>query len=92
MSNPEKSLPSDFSPMWKKISFSAALASLVGKYIRELYMEGIRRTLDISTNISAYHDSKTTYISGIMTLEDFRLPAPLPPQITPAPYTSHLFG
>lgn len=60
MSSPREEFTFGFFTDVEKISFSAALASLVGKYIRELYMEGIRRTLDISTNISGYHDSKTT--------------------------------
>ncbi|MCM8829569.1 MAG: hypothetical protein NC824_01025 [Candidatus Omnitrophica bacterium] len=40
-------------------TFSAALSSLVGKYIRELFMIGIRKTLGISEDISGYYDSKT---------------------------------
>ncbi|HOL21535.1 MAG TPA: hypothetical protein PLQ41_01605 [bacterium] len=39
--------------------FSAALSSLAGKYIRELFMAGIRKTLGISEDISGYHDRKT---------------------------------
>lgn len=43
----------------EKRSFSAALSSLAGKYIRELFMAGIRKTLGISEDISGYYDSKT---------------------------------
>lgn len=43
----------------EKKYFPAAISSLAGKYIRELFMAGIRKTLGISEDISGYHDSKT---------------------------------
>ncbi|MDD3725893.1 MAG: hypothetical protein PHI44_01675 [Candidatus Ratteibacteria bacterium] len=45
--------------------FSAALSSLAGKYIRELFMTVIKKTLGISEDISGYYDSKTmSYIAN----------------------------
>ncbi|MCX8082492.1 MAG: hypothetical protein N3D17_03710 [bacterium] len=43
----------------EKKSFPAAIASIIGKYIRELFMAGIRKTLGISEDISGYHDRRT---------------------------------
>lgn len=40
-------------------SFTAAVSSLAGKYLREITMYGIRRSLDIPQDISGYHDIKT---------------------------------
>ena len=52
-------------------SFSAALSSLIGKYIRELFMAGIRKTLGISENISGYHDRKTMSCISKLSLSRF---------------------
>lgn len=43
----------------EEISFSASMSSIVGKYIREIFMEGIRNSLGIKENISGYRDRKT---------------------------------
>ncbi|MCM8760120.1 MAG: hypothetical protein NC832_00135 [Candidatus Omnitrophica bacterium] len=55
----------------EKISFSAALSSLVGKYIRELFMAGIRKTLGISEDISGYYDTRTLRHLKSNTFEKF---------------------
>jgi len=47
-------------------SFPAALSSITGKYVRELFMAGIRKKLGIRENISGYHDRKTKrYIASL---------------------------
>lgn len=43
----------------EKISFPAAISSIVGKYIREIFMESIRRRIGIDEKISGYRDIKT---------------------------------
>jgi len=52
-------------------SFSATLSSLIGKYIRELFMAGIRKTLGISEDISGYHDRKTKSCISKLSLNNF---------------------
>ena len=43
----------------EKLSFPAALSSIVGKYIRELSMFSIRQHLGIKEDVSGNHDKKT---------------------------------
>jgi len=43
----------------EKKSFPAALSSIAGKYIREISMLSIRKSLNIEGDISGYHDRKT---------------------------------
>ncbi|MBN1445376.1 MAG: hypothetical protein JW957_04635 [Candidatus Omnitrophica bacterium] len=52
-------------------SFPAALSSISGKYIREIIMEGIRKTLGIKENISGYHDGKTRKVIASLDFEKF---------------------
>ena len=52
-------------------SFSAALSSISGKYIREIIMEGIRKKLGIKENISGYHDGKTKRVIASVDFEKF---------------------
>jgi ribonuclease HII len=55
----------------EKKSFSAALSSITGKYIRELFMESIRRKLNIREDISGYHDRKTLKRIASVNMEEF---------------------
>jgi len=55
----------------EKKSFPAALSSITGKYIRELFMESIRRTLNIKEDISGYHDKKTLQRIASLNTKDF---------------------
>ncbi|MGC8976118.1 MAG: hypothetical protein ACP5OB_00620 [Candidatus Ratteibacteria bacterium] len=46
----------------EKSSPIASLSSIMGKYIREIVMESIRKSLNIKTDISGYRDKKTKEI------------------------------
>lgn len=46
----------------EKVSPVACLSSLIGKYIREIMMESIRKSLGIKEEISGYRDKKTLNI------------------------------
>jgi len=43
----------------EKISFPASVSSIVGKYIREIFMESFRKSTGIKEKISGYRDKKT---------------------------------
>lgn len=43
----------------EKVSPVAAISSIIGKYIREIVMESIRKSLQINKKISGYRDKKT---------------------------------
>ena len=43
----------------EKISFPSVISSIVGKYVREIFMESIRRGIGIEEKISGYRDIKT---------------------------------
>lgn len=55
----------------EKKSFASALSSLAGKYIRELFMAAIRKTLGMSEDISGYHDRKTLSFIKTISFEQF---------------------
>lgn len=52
----------------EKKSFPAALSSIIGKYVREIFMESIRRTFGIKEDISGYHDRKTRKVLGTLDM------------------------
>lgn len=56
---PEKVFTLNFSVEVEKKSFAAASASLIGKFVRELFMESINKKLDSKFRISGYRDKKT---------------------------------
>jgi ribonuclease HII len=58
----------------EKKSFPAALSSITGKYVREIFMESIRKTLGIKENISGYHDKKTLQCIASLSLNDEEFP------------------
>ena len=53
----------------EKISFPASVSSIVGKYIREIFMESFRKSTGIKEKISGYRDKKTK--KAISTLSSF---------------------
>lgn len=59
----------------EKKSFPAALSSIAGKYVREIVMESIRRTLNINEDISGYHDSKTMASIASLSPDGDRFPS-----------------
>ncbi len=61
----------DFIMDVEKKSFAAALSSITGKYVRELFMESIRKTLGIAGDISGYHDRKTKKHVASLNLDKF---------------------
>ena len=61
----------DFIMDVEKRSFPAALSSIIGKYVRELFMESIRRTLGIKEDISGYYDRKTTKLLDSLNTDRF---------------------
>ncbi len=58
----------------EKRSFPAALSSIIGKYIRELFMESIRKSLGIKEDISGYHDKKTLRCIASLSLNPEKFP------------------
>jgi ribonuclease HII len=52
------------------ISFPAAVSSIVGKYIREIFMESIRKSLNIKEEISGYRDVKTKAVIKHLVFKD----------------------
>jgi len=53
----------------EKLSFPASVSSIVGKYIREIFMESFRKSTGIKEKISGYRDKKTK--KAISTLSSF---------------------
>ncbi len=53
----------------EKISFSASVSSIVGKYVREIFMESFRKSTGIKEKISGYRDKKTK--KALSTLSSF---------------------
>jgi len=53
----------------EKISFPASVSSIVGKYVREIFMESFRKSTGIKEKISGYRDKKTK--KALSTLSSF---------------------
>jgi len=51
----------------EKISFPASVSSIVGKYIREIFMESFRKSTGIREKISGYRDKKTKKAISILS-------------------------
>lgn len=53
----------------EEISFAASISSIVGKYVREIFMESFRKSTGIKEEISGYRDKKTK--KALSTLTNF---------------------
>lgn len=56
----------------EKISPVASFSSIIGKYVREIIMESIRKSLNINQYISGYRDKKTKEIIENIDFLNFR--------------------
>ncbi len=74
LENKQSEFRMDFIMDVEEKSFPAALSSIIGKYIRELFMESIRKTLGIKENISGYHDKKTLQCIASLSLNAEKFP------------------
>ncbi|MCM8804159.1 MAG: hypothetical protein NC833_02760 [Candidatus Omnitrophica bacterium] len=56
----------------EKVSSLTSLSSIIGKYIREIIMESIRKSLNIKEEISGYRDGKTKKIIENIDFSKFK--------------------
>lgn len=65
LKNPNKTTRIGFYLNVEKNSFLASLSSIIGKYVRELFMESINESLGNKEKVSGYRDKKTaSFIAG----------------------------